>query len=172
MRPFAERRYFPREVRAAFHLATYIVNGLGQRSPEIRCHELALAVAPILREEIRGINSIVWSGHYGAVEHSWLKVSTLDPFTATGRHIAEWHILDVYAVGRMPQVQLVDGTAILPEWKLYKPAKMREDTDHKLVTELVREMREFIQINRSTAHGRADVAKWREAIDQLETMRP
>lgn len=56
------------------------------------CHELAKVVAEKL-----GVPVI--RGSFGMVEHSWLQL----PSGA---------ILDVYAPGRYPPVQLVDGTTV------------------------------------------------------------
>lgn len=67
---------------------------------EWRCHEVARAVSQIW--EKRGLPSAceiqVVDGHYGAVDHSWLA------FWDGGRSC----IIDPYAVGRLPMVQLVD----------------------------------------------------------------
>lgn len=60
---------------------------------EIRCHELARAVA-------RLYDLVVVDGHMGDAEHSWC----LCPMRGTA---APW-LLDVYVPGRLPMVQLVD----------------------------------------------------------------
>lgn len=140
MRPFAERRYLPREARAAFHLATFLVGGIQERQPEIRCHELAVAVRQLILEEIDGLIVGLYTGTYGAVEHSWLGVAP------TGTWPRDQAILDVYAVGRLPQVQLVDGSAMMPEAKLYQRAdQQRSDLDQVIVTLLIVEMRRLVE---------------------------
>jgi hypothetical protein len=60
-------------------------------------------------------------GHCGIVEHSWLRCSV---------------ILDVYAPGRLPAVQLVD-----PLIGGYRPGKPRQDIRPPIVDRLVAEMR-------------------------------
>ena len=61
----------------------------------VRCHEVARAVGRIL-----GLPVV--DGVCGAVQHSWLTIQAhRDPDERT-------FILDVYAVGRLPPVQLVD----------------------------------------------------------------
>lgn len=153
MRPFAERTYFPREVRAAFHMLTFVVERLQQRAPEIRCHELALAAGILIADKMPDqLATITWSGTYGAVEHSWLDVQ---PRRSAN---SEWFILDVYAVGQMPQVRLVDGSVYLPEAKLFQRGERRRDVDSLLAKSLFSEMREIIE-----GRERAATASW-EAV--------
>lgn len=80
----------------------------------LRCHEIARAFAHVMELPFE-------DGHYCAVEHSWLYV----------KHPKEAYaecILDVYAVGRLPMVQLVDvKTASLSHYKLYREGKKRTD---------------------------------------------
>lgn len=139
MRPFAERAYFPPEVRAAFHMLTFVVERLQQRAPEIRCHELARAAAILIADKLPDqLATITWSGTYGAVEHSWLDVQP------RRSRSCEWFILDVYAVGQMPQVRLVDGSVYLPEAKLFQRGARRSDVDSLLAKSLFSEMREIL----------------------------
>lgn len=139
MKPYAERRVFSPAARRAFTEATSMVefylptywerNETGRYAPvtvpvtvepdhsirELRCHELVRAVGGIL-----GLVPV--DGTYGAVEHSWL----------VPRKEQGW-LLDVYAVGRLPQVQLVDTTSLLPEFKLFQAGAPRLDLDHALI---------------------------------------
>ncbi len=67
----------------------------------IRCHELVRAMAIII-----GLDYM--DGYYGMCEHSWLWTSPLIELSAPPR------VLDVYTPGRIPQVQLVDTSRLLP----------------------------------------------------------
>jgi hypothetical protein len=100
--------------------------------PEIdglRCHEVARAIGkwlPLLTG--KSLDLAVVDGRYGAVEHSWLQLS---PTLPTRR----CPILDVYAVGRLPIVQLVD-TSFWPQC-LYEGGERRTDIDSIVVERLV-----------------------------------
>ena len=91
---------------------------LARKVAEVRCHELARAVGEVL-------DLPVHDGKYGSVEHSWL---------LSGRKTR--NILDVYAVGRLPQVQLVHVEWMLPHDQ-YKTGPFRTDIDEAFVQELV-----------------------------------
>jgi hypothetical protein len=87
---------------------------------ELRCHELARAVHLVVGCE----HASVVDGKCGPIEHSWL-------------YLADGVILDPYAPGRLPAVQLVDlvvGTA-------YRPGSPRDDIRQAVVDRLVIEMR-------------------------------
>src|ERR1700675_1000480 len=60
---------------------------------KLRCHELARAIHLVVYEDEHKLDVV--DGHCGLVEHSWLLCSNCV-------------ILDVYAPGRLPAVQLVD----------------------------------------------------------------
>jgi hypothetical protein len=85
---------------------------------ELRCHELAGAVQRALDEDL-----IVVDGKCGPVEHSWLVC-------------ADGVILDPYAPGRLPAVQVVDPIAAN-----YRPGDPRDDIWWEVVDRLVLEMR-------------------------------
>jgi len=77
----------------------------------LRCHEVAHAIGCALDLE-------VVDGKYGTVEHSWLLTSS--------NSAAGVCIIDPYAVGRLPQVQLVapiPGIGLSP----YSPRERRTD---------------------------------------------
>lgn len=74
-----------------------IVAAMPSRTPDgelIRCHEVAAIVG-----ELFGLG--VQEGKYGAVDHSWLWLTT-------------GQILDPYVPGHLPQVQIIDNAASLP----------------------------------------------------------
>jgi hypothetical protein len=133
---------FSRAVREAHRLATFLVGQVEQYptggEDETRCHELVAAIAPVLVDEVPDLRLMLFTGMYGPVEHSWLKVSSENyPF--------DWHVLDVYACGRLPQVQLIDGTGLLPESKIYRAANAvyapRADLDLGFVADLTARFR-------------------------------
>jgi hypothetical protein len=92
---------------------------------EVRCHELARAVGRVLGLPVQ-------DGRYGMVEHSWLW--TEEP---RGR---QPNVIDVYAVGRLPMVQLVDMGHFLPENRSYVPGPERDDVRGDVVDLLVESM--------------------------------
>lgn len=97
---------------------TRVSDGWGN---ELRCHELARAVQIVTYDS--GHTLVVVDGKCGPIEHSWL-------MTDGGR------ILDPYAPGRLPAVQLVD-----PIVGAYRPGTKRADIRHAIVDQLVIEMR-------------------------------
>jgi hypothetical protein len=86
---------------------------------EVRCHEVARAVGHVL-----GLDVV--DGKYGAVDHSWCVHS---PPTRD--------VLDPYTIGRVPQVQLVCGSALLPEFASYRAGEVRADIREHVVAILV-----------------------------------
>lgn len=99
----------------------------------VRCHELARAVGRLLE--------LHWQdGYYGFVEHTWL-------WTTAPSRFGLPNILDVYAVGSLPQVRLVACTnPSLPHvgWA-YRPAATRTDIDDSLLRRLEEVMRGAMQ---------------------------
>ena len=96
--------------------SSYLAENLFEKKLHVvRCHELARAVG-------RMFGLMVIDGKYGAVDHSWLMPGP--------------HILDVYAVGRLPQVQLVSIETLLPHG-MYRIGPTREDIDTAFVQEIV-----------------------------------
>lgn len=86
---------------------------------ELRCHELARAVKHLLADD----TIAVVDGRCGPVEHSWLC-------------FADGSILDPYAPGRLPAVQIVDALV----GAAYRPGPARDDVDRSIVDRLVIEM--------------------------------
>lgn len=123
MRSYSERKVFPAKTLRALKFAQHFVKQVVAFDFEIRCHELARAVHLALAEF--GIDSEIIDGHYGAVEHSWLMIG----------HV----ILDVYAVGQMPQVQLITAIPGLDLFRLYRVGAQRCD----IKWEQVRMLRRF-----------------------------
>jgi hypothetical protein len=86
----------------------------------IRCHELTRAVA-----RLYGLAHV--DGHYGRTEHSWL-------YTRLKPRASKNYILDVYAVGRLPMVQLVDAYYYRDT---YIESTERTDIDHNAVEQIL-----------------------------------
>lgn len=87
----------------------------------VRCHELTRAVGMII-----GLSWI--DGRFGIVEHSWLE-------------LAGGLVLDVYAVGSLPQVQICDvASATLRGAREYREGPARDDIDDRVITWLCRRM--------------------------------
>jgi hypothetical protein len=93
---------------------------------DLRCHEVARAVAIVLGLEVQ-------DGKYGMVEHSWVLLPRRT-YCST--------ILDVYSVGRLPLVQLIHHTEILPHYDSYKAGDPRDVVEQEIVDLLVRILRE------------------------------
>jgi hypothetical protein len=95
----------------------------------LRCHELARAVhdwvtkQPPNRWGARALSIGICDGKYGAVDHSWIE-------TGIGENI-----LDVYAVGELPPVQLRHGSNFLP--KQYVPGRLRGDIREDMIEHLI-----------------------------------
>jgi hypothetical protein len=91
----------------------------------LRCHELACAVAHRLGDEYSGVahngSFVLVDGKYGPVDHSWIEWKT----APSGYR----RILDVYAVGRLPMVQLIDASTLLQHQGLpyVRSEKKRDD---------------------------------------------
>lgn len=77
----------------------------------IRCHELARAIGLMLHLPVT-------DGKYGPVEHSWCWTRQGQGGECPG------NILDVYSIGRLPMVQLVEysghGSWVAPNRDLYR----------------------------------------------------
>ena len=129
MKSYSEKTIFTRREIRLWTRATKLVTNLVEprNRQDLRCHEVARAVGDVL-----GLTHI--DGKFGFTEHTWL--STVQ--TSTDKP----NILDVYAVGMLPMVLLVDahhGTLEMP--KLYKPfRKPREDIREDVVDLLVKQM--------------------------------
>ena len=118
---YAERACFrPAHLQLFVRVQAYVSRVSDTWGNELRCHELARAV-----QCVSGIDRlVVVDGKCGPVEHSWLR-------------FPDSVILDPYAPGRMPGVQIVDpivGSA-------YRAGQARDDIKQDVVDRLVREMR-------------------------------
>lgn len=112
-------------------------------SEPLRCHELTRAVAHIMRRDLTGgADILVQDGQYGMVEHSWL---WLKP-PIQQHHGLVTSVLDVYAVARLPQVQLVSmqvlGTRRV-NGSAYLVGPDRTDINDRVVNGLIYDMMGF-----------------------------
>lgn len=119
---YAERACFMRTHLRLLALADACVARLSDSwGNELRCHELARAVERVAWK--REYRLEVVDGHCGPVEHSWLR-------------LVDGVILDVYAPGRLPTVQIVDPLV----GGAYRPGALRSDIRQQVVDRLVAEM--------------------------------
>jgi hypothetical protein len=110
VRSYSEAKVFSVSARALLEIAVELVQKIPDPlpdEPEWRCHEVARAVGERL-----GLRVV--DGRFGGIEHTWLVVprGLLEDDRAPGEAI-----LDVYAIGILPQVRLVDPWA--PEGLLF-----------------------------------------------------
>ena len=119
---YAERACFREaHLRLFARVETYVARVSSAWGNELRCHELSRAVHLVVYASEHKLDVV--DGKCGPIEHSWLRFS-------------DGVILDPYAPGRMPAVQLVDpivGTA-------YRPGSPRADIRQAIVDRLVLEM--------------------------------
>lgn len=133
MRGYAEKTALPAREQELFRRATALVESI----PDIegvRCHELARAVGRLL--------DLSWQdGYYGFVQHTWLWTRELRQDHIVAR-TGFPNILDVYSVGSLPMVRLVDADCVsLPHigWS-YRPGPDRTDIREAMVETLVGHM--------------------------------
>jgi hypothetical protein len=120
---------FSPEELACYEIATAAVASLPESS-DTRCHEIARAVNQMLID--RGyFRWDVIDGYFGIAQHSWLV------------HKRTNCILDCYAVGSYPMVQL-HNTVILAvrSTRKYKEDQRRDDIDEAAVRTLLSYMKE------------------------------
>lgn len=133
MIPYAEREVFTLNDVAIWKKATLLVRAISAPVDfEVRCHELARAVQRYFPQSAKVID-----GHYSRVEHSWLQLS------ANYQHSrVVTSILDVYAVGRLPMVQLQDISTLVMRAHLneYQEGPERTDINDEHVNRLYKLM--------------------------------
>lgn len=120
---YAAEEIFSTEEIILFGWAERFAAKVPSRQPDgewVRCHEVARAVGGLL-------NLTVVDGVYGHVQHSWLDLPVAE------RPDLRRHVLDVYAPGRLPRVQLIDAWYLLPEGSSYKPGLARGDIREDIV---------------------------------------
>ncbi len=144
MKSYSEREVFEARELAILKRATELVALVEDErfAFVIRCHELARAVGRILRLPHEDGKYTVLpertteSGtvkREGGVDHSWLLVER-------ERRTEAPSILDVYAVGQMPQVQLCASALTVPHHRQFVPGPERADIDEDAVLLLMQAM--------------------------------
>ena len=127
---YASREVFSPDAAWVFRYARSLVSRVSSHldagGREIRCHELARAVACCLR--VQGVDLQVVDGALWSIEHTWIVL----PGTLDGS------LLDVYAPGRLPQVQLLHEHRNVSRG--YASGVERSDVRHAVVDDLVRQM--------------------------------
>lgn len=141
MKSYAERESFTDGALQLHQLANRIVacipHSIG--SEEIRCHELARAVAKLLRSELPAGDELhVQDGHFGILEHSWIEYHT----AIESAH--RCFLLDVYAPGVHPQVLLIDTTVIIRDAIRHVPQGPRDDINEDVIHRIVEAVRPCI----------------------------
>jgi hypothetical protein len=120
---YAERACFHRShVRALERAQIFVAHLSDAWGNELRCHELVRALQSVMSNN----TLVVVDGHCGMVEHSWLRFS-------------DGVILDAYAPGRLPSVQIIDGGQIVAF--AYRAGEARCDIRRSVVDRIVAEMR-------------------------------
>ena len=136
MKSISETEYMSAAAQKVLLLASKAVAAVpdGADPDRIRCHELARAVAETLEKSGKISASLeVVDGKYGSVEHSWVHLSI---------DLRERYILDVYAVGRLPQVQLLELHPLLEEVRALNTWGLpRGDVRKDVVQRMVKAMR-------------------------------
>lgn len=107
-------------LRRAEHVVRQLPEGL-------RCHEVARVVRQVLGTGVVRDGKVGDTTRGCQVDHSWVVLED----DGTGRRL---HVLDCYAVGQVPPVQLVD--AGFPLANPFFVGKDRDDIDHEKVREL------------------------------------
>jgi hypothetical protein len=124
---YSEREIFGEREQELLWRATDLVKRV---QVEPRCHELARAVGQVLKLPHQ-------DGYYGFVEHTWL-------WTEEREEYHPWslpNLLDVYSVGSLPQVRLVDMKHTGPgHVQIYRIGTPRDDISTHAVALLVAHM--------------------------------
>src|SRR5262245_48393797 len=116
--------------------ATLLVGNLPD-IPELRCHELARAVAEFLTTRYVHIGFHIVDGKFGTVDHSWLV------FRNPRKDVCYRHtILDVYSVGSVPVVQLHCADALgLRNARRFIEGQPRDDIDTAMIEHVLKHLR-------------------------------
>lgn len=117
-----------------YERAAALVARLPENEPDsgelLRCHEVARVVGHFL-----GLP--VMDGRYLHVPHSWLY------FCNRADQPRRLRILDPYAVGRLPMVQLLDTEYSIPHDDHYRPDYPRADIRNGVVHALIADLEPF-----------------------------
>ena len=136
MRSYSEEYIFTEDEVGLLKSATRVVENLDDVKG-IRCHELVRAMGWLLKLDVQ-------DGYYGFVNHSWLWTAKYDAARVITPRLGLPNILDVYCVGSLPMVRLVNcqHTSLPHVGWAYRPGEPRKDIDLGLVTKLNAMVRE------------------------------
>lgn len=152
MKSYTEREFLHRHrwtLDAMFEVIEAVPH-LDKLGREVRCHELARVATHVLLHDRRrfdydrhimqgnGKFPVIGrtdfryvDGHYGPADHSWVVVDDGKPYHDDA-------ILDVYAVGSLPPVQLLYGGFIFRAQRLaFKPGEERGDIREDVIDDLL-----------------------------------
>lgn len=137
MKGYSEKEVFSEYELAKLDAARGYVERLDETKIQgtIRCHELTRAVGRVLGLAHED-GTYCPAGTEGGVDHSWL----LTPHDKGKGKISGHSILDVYSVGRLPQVQLLFCGLTVPHHLGFLPRGEREDVDERMVLRLMQAM--------------------------------
>jgi hypothetical protein len=140
---YSERAVFTADEKQLLYQAERCVARIPSTLADSRCHEVARAVG-------HHLGLAHQDGFYGFVDHTWLWTAPFaDPCYEPSRNktrIGFPHVLDVYCVGSLPMVRLVDARhTSLPHigWA-YRPGRTRDDIDEARLWALIEVTREPI----------------------------
>lgn len=130
MRSISETTYFSSRALDLLERVELAIAVIHHRK-ELRCHEVARAIG-----EFFGVHVV--DGYFGVADHSWC---TFEDHSEADRF--RQYILDPYAVGRLPQVQLitVSGPVGMAAQQMYREAAPRTDIDATIVSNLISQLR-------------------------------
>ncbi len=153
MLSYAEREIFkPFELLIWEYAAMWVGLISNTYGNELRCHELARVIHWMIYSD-RGLTERLYTidpkiqlwkgsgepytvevvdGHLGIQEHTWIQLKR--PYG----NFSKIFILDVYASGRQPQVQLIDLGA--PGTRDYREGGRRVDVNHDLARRVIAEI--------------------------------
>ncbi len=134
---YAETTVFGTDEIRKYMLAAMLVGGLDHNFNDVRCHELARAVGKFISLPHQ-------DGYFEGVEHSWLWTREIETdelsfmYKSGALGIRPPSIIDVYAPGCIPMVQMVDpGAWQLPYRRAYRVGKPREDIRENVIARLL-----------------------------------
>lgn len=132
MKGYSENMLFSDGAKSCLQMANIIVNKIDhewKERDELRCHEVVRICYEIIAEKYPLIKVV--DGVFGDVDHSWLVIERS-------------YILDVYCIGRLPQVQLahpyIPSSVDLND--LYQEREERKDIKIELVNHIINHVTE------------------------------
>lgn len=139
MRSYSETDVFTDYALEAFREASQLLARIADPAPGVpawRCHEVARAVRYVLHARPGKVKLLdVVDGKFSGADHSWLEI-------ARGTTAGWPALLDVYAVGSLPMVQLLDTTPLLGGRKaLYEQGEERDDISVGALEALIEQMK-------------------------------